>query len=532
MTRSIVELFSSKDIELKKKAIFALGELKTKKAVKALTQVAIQETHSEVKISALETLLKIGGIQGLEAMILSLEDIHPVVRAIAVKGIGLMGSSKEIPLIASKLRDKDKTVRAEAVKALYHIGGEEVRQLLNPFLEDLDSHVCVNTVFALHQIASKTMIEILAELLKDRDPRVRKNAVEVLRNIESEQKLELLGKALGDENPEIQEIASEIFQSYRTLPLEQVFSCFKSLNKLAQKNFIELVSRWKNPEVLPFFTQILKQEQDDFLRLSVLEAISEIGNDEAVKVLTDILREKGEPLRMNAAEALRKIASLRVIHGLLDLLRDTSVDGFGKILAVETLELIGDGHVSKAPLKAWKEQTLQLGNQSHQTIPLLKRTLKMELESLMKNLITEETLGSLKNPEITEPLVRFLQEENEQIKQNILKTFEDLDDREPLTGIIKKLKSADRKEQLALLEAMERIDKELTKMILPFLNQSDPYLLKTSMGKLLKQHGRQIEIKNLENLCYSPDEEISLSALLALCDIGSWNLRTGRWNPT
>jgi len=562
MTRSIIELLSSKDIEIRKKAIFALGELKNKRAVRALIQVAIHETQEEVKVLALEALLKIGGIQGLEAMILSMEDIHPLVRATAVKGIGLLGDSRQIPLIASKLKDKDKTVRAQVVEALYRLGGEEVKHLLRPLLKDPDSRVRVNTILALHQagsqeametlktmvqdskgdmragaayvigkIAPNSMIDILADLLNDRDPRVRQNAVEALCDIESERKLELLARALGDENPEIQAIASENFQRYQTLPIEQVFSCFKHLNKVAQRNFIEIVGKWKNPEALSFFVEILKEEQEDFLRLAVLEAISEVGNEEAISLLGGILREKGEPLRMNAAEALRKIASPQVVEMLLDLLRDKSVDGFGRILAVETLELIGDEHIPKTSGKSWKNQVVQLENQSKQTIPFLKKALKTELEVLMQNLITEETLRSLKDPEIAEPLIQYLQEENDQIKQNVFKIFDNLEDQEPVIGIIKKLKETDTKGRAALVAAMERIDRELTKLVLPFLNQLDPYILKTHMARLLRQYGRQIEIKNLESLSQSPDRRISQSATLALFRLGSWNLRTGKWNP-
>lgn len=561
MTRSIVELLSSKDIEIRKKAIFALGELKNKKAVKALVQVAIQETHSEVKILALEALIKIGGTQALEAMILSIEDIHPLVRATAVKGIGLLGSSKEIPLVTSKLRDKDKTVRAEAVEALHRIGGEKVNQVLNPLLEDPDSRVRVNTIIALHQvgsqealetlksmvqdnkgdmragaayvigkIASNDMIDILADLLNDRDPRVRQNAIEAIRNIQSERKLELVMRTLGDENPEIQEIASEIFQEYRNLPVEEIFSYFRNLNKIAQRNLIEIVGKWKNPQALPFFKKIFSQEEEDFLRFSIIEAMSELGNDEAIDALVDILRQKGEPLRMNVAEVLRKIASPRVVEKLLDLLRDRSVDGFGRILAAEILEFIGDIYISEASVKLWKKQAVQLENQPHQVIPLLKKVLKTELEMLMENLITEETLRSLKDPEITEPIIQYLEEENEQIKQKVFKTFENLDDREPLAEILKKLRKADRQERLALLNAMERMDRELAKLVLPFLNLPDPYVIKANMARLLRQQGPQIEIRNLENLSHSPDERISQSAVLVLFRVASWNIRTGKWN--
>jgi HEAT repeat protein len=562
MTRSIVELLSSKDIEIKKKAIFALGELKNRKAVRALVQVVIQETHSEVKVLALEALIKIGSAQGLEAMILSVEDLHPLVRATAVKGIGVLGNSKQIPLIASKLRDKDKMVRAEAVDALHRIGGKKVDHLLNPLLEDPDSCVRVNTVIALHQVGSQEaietlknmvqdnkgamragaayaigkiapndMIDTLEDLLNDRDPRVRQNAIEALRDIESERKLELLGKALGDENPEIQEAATETLQKYQIAPLEQIFSLFKKLNKIGQRNLIEIVGKWKNPKALPFFAQILKQEQEDFLRFSIIEAISDIKNDEAVNLLITILREKGEPLRMNAADALRKIASPRTVEMLLDLLRDRSVDGFGRILAAETLELIGEAHISKASRNGWKGDAFSLENQSQQTVPLLKKTLKAELETLLRNLITEETLRSLKEPEMTEPLIQFLQEENDDIKQKVFKTIKNLGDGEPVVGIVKKLSSIDMRGRAALLEAMERIDRELTKLILPFLNQPDPYVIKANMARLLKQHGRQIEIKNLESLLHSPSETINRSAMLTLFRLGYWNVRTGKWIP-
>jgi HEAT repeat protein/beta-lactamase regulating signal transducer with metallopeptidase domain len=176
----LIPALKDADTETRKQAAWALGEIQSKDAVEALTPVT-KDADVEVRKQAVWALGNIEDKRALPALEAAVRDANVEVRRQAIESIGQLDDlHKAPPALITALKDEDEEVRKSAVEALGQLEDEEAIPALIPLTKDADVEVKRAAVEALSSIGGPRAVEVMAGLLKDGDPEIRKIAAEAL----------------------------------------------------------------------------------------------------------------------------------------------------------------------------------------------------------------------------------------------------------------------------------------------------------------------------------------------------------------
>jgi HEAT repeat protein len=145
--RALIELLGDEDAQVRTEAIKALGKLKSEQAVQPLSSVLYNDTDMDVRTSALDALLNIGGDAAAESLVVIAQDKQAELRLPAIAGLGEIGGEDQASALIELLSSKDNNVVDAAADALIDIGSPAVDALIEE-LNNPDS-TCNKVGYAL-----------------------------------------------------------------------------------------------------------------------------------------------------------------------------------------------------------------------------------------------------------------------------------------------------------------------------------------------------------------------------------------------
>jgi HEAT repeat protein len=172
----LIQALGDEDIDVRRAACRALGEIGDRQAVPPLIQ-ALRDWN--VRAAACEALVKIGA-PAVPHLIQALGDGDWHVREAACEALGEIGDGQAVPPLIQALGDGDSDVRAAACRALGAIGDRQAVPPLIQALGDGDWHVREAACEALGEIGDRQAVPPLIQALGDRDSDVRAAACEAL----------------------------------------------------------------------------------------------------------------------------------------------------------------------------------------------------------------------------------------------------------------------------------------------------------------------------------------------------------------
>ena len=182
----LLPFVNDSDAALRVEAVFALGQLGTAKAVRALHERWRREKDVEVRQALIQALGKIGGTESLAVLHEALRDPLPLLRGEAAVALGIMGYRK-LPLpsqaaeLAPLLQETLPEVRWRAMYALMRLSDSSAVQWMISGLRDVDARVRMNAARALGNIRATAAVDSLTPVAQtDPDWRVRVNASRAL----------------------------------------------------------------------------------------------------------------------------------------------------------------------------------------------------------------------------------------------------------------------------------------------------------------------------------------------------------------
>jgi HEAT repeat protein len=158
-------------------AMRALGDIKERTAITALTEQLEHYRKGEGAWSALDALAKIGDAASVPVFQARLSDRDEYIRRAAVEGLGRAGDASQIPVFeAAVAKDSSEMVRAAMAFALVKLGRDYTPQLLSFLGEDKVVSQVGDYLIEL----GPTTAEELVKRLGDPDGAVRANAALIL----------------------------------------------------------------------------------------------------------------------------------------------------------------------------------------------------------------------------------------------------------------------------------------------------------------------------------------------------------------
>jgi len=326
------------DIEVRRKAIITLGQIKSSQAIEPLINLLL-DSEEEIREAAAQALVNVDSVH-LKDLQRGLSRKEPEIKARLARILGEIGNPQSGGVLIPLLDNEEEEVRIEAAYALAKIGNTTAKKPLLKALEDKVGHVRSAAANALGELKVKEAIPALIETLSDPYPDVRKSAANALGKMKSYR-----GKIL----PYLLSLCKDKRQEVRA-------SCLYALGKVGGEGILDVLSLTledESPQVRQVTVNILKKikgrnafsllqlaanDEDPTVRVAAISGLSQAHRDEAIDYLIAALSDADFRVRYEAACNLR-FREEKVVCALTSALKDEV--GLVQIGAAEALGEIG-----------------------------------------------------------------------------------------------------------------------------------------------------------------------------------------------
>jgi hypothetical protein len=220
-----------------------------------------------------------------------------------------------------KLLGELKTIHARknAIEALIFLGKKDI-QALSKGLEDQRWFVVRNIIYILRKIGDKRAIEYLQRTVKHKDIRVRKEVLRALGELGGREVIITLKECLDDEDMDIRIASAKAFgkigsEAAKRILLDKISAkTFKERAFEEKKGFYEILSKWKDQEILDFLLRVIKRKAFFFGRSKNFEnnacaaySLGLLGNKEVLPVLYKYRKSNNRLLREYTYTAIKRL---------------------------------------------------------------------------------------------------------------------------------------------------------------------------------------------------------------------------------
>ncbi len=428
------------------------------------------------------------------------------IRRAAVEDIIKNGDQSAINELVNKIQGEHKNLRIlnSALQALTQIDGDIITPL-SKLLKISDADLRGYVAMALGDQNDRRAIPLLIEALKDENPNVKYNAIEALGKLQARE---------------------AVFALAEWVESGEFFLAFVAIDAL--KNI-------GDPSITPILLARLHDEQ---LRVPIIEALGELGDESVVTSLVNLLNLSNAPTIVIAqalstiwyrykefyddansiTELIRKTINSQGIQNLLETLNHSKASEDLSALAL----VLGN---SSSAIEALKPIIGKLA------LPVIKALAKLDIpvtalliEQLEDNQTNKEdlrlaisTLEKLADPAAVPALMRLLSvEEDDEILVMLLKALKKTDNLltlEPLLNLLNHPNPEVRHESIEVLNALN--PPNLIEQICKFLHDSDS-LLRESALRIVGYIGSCNVINDLLACCNDENLHVRQAAIEAL----------------
>ncbi len=211
--------------------------------------------------------------------------------------------------------------RKSVVNALVFLGKKDISTLVRG-LSDRRWYVVRNIIYILRKIGDSRAVDYLLRVSGHSDPRVRNEALRTLGEIGGEKAAVAVGECLDDPEPFVRTAAARALGAiYSDIAKSMLMARISDKNFLnadfnEKKEFLEVLSRWRDTQVLDFMIKVVKKRvffkrvKYNELKAAAAYALGLMGNRDALPAL-DKLRKSGNKLVSDYSYSAIK----RIEHG-------------------------------------------------------------------------------------------------------------------------------------------------------------------------------------------------------------------------
>ena len=175
----LIKALSYKEVNTRKAAIRALGDLMDRRAVEPLIGV-LTDRYIDVRMEAATALGKLGDSAALTPLIVALNDEESWVAQEAALALAKLSDSRALDPLIGALRSTNRFLRQGAADGLGELGDRRAVRPLIAALEDSDEDVRCGAALALAKLGATEAVDSLVTMLKDRHEYVRRDAATAL----------------------------------------------------------------------------------------------------------------------------------------------------------------------------------------------------------------------------------------------------------------------------------------------------------------------------------------------------------------
>jgi HEAT repeat protein len=334
----LFDLLKDEDQATQQAAAIALGKLGDERASDSLVQ-ALGTDEVGIRVEAariMGELKKQGAIPHLKLKLD--QDVAPAVRAAAAISLGNFALPELGETLVKALKqDQSAEVRSAAASALGTLKDQAYLQTMIDALQKEGEEEVVrgSLIEALAGIGGKPVVDALITILDDPSDNLRLSAIQALEDMQDPAATEPLSKVLRqDPDATVRLYAAQ------------------ALTYLG------------NPDALPAFSEALN-DKDPIVRSTAVSALGLLGKEEVFEKIIELLQDKDEWVRQSTAAVLGDIGDKRAIEPLIKAIEDESphvaawaIAALGKLEAIEAVGQLKNFYGQQNKLEIWIAWTL------------------------------------------------------------------------------------------------------------------------------------------------------------------------------
>jgi HEAT repeat protein len=305
------------DVEIRRKAAIALGELKDTAAVDALLSML---EDSNIRCDAAEALGNIGDPRATEPMIAMLNRSDQPMRKAVINALGLLGDPRAIEALTAALDDKEQRIRDTAASALGRLGWQPTK----------DTHGAVYWIFVgkfdkCIEIGAPACEPLLAYLKVEGG--LYKAAIDALGQLGDARAVEpLIAVMMGKETyiGVCSAAATALGKLGDRRAVAPLFAAFKDLQNPAHNAAITALRQLGDPSLVEPLIETLK---DRALRRDAARMLGDLGDPRALEPLMALLQDFfAADVHPAVAYALGKLGDRRAVDLLASEINSDTLD--------------------------------------------------------------------------------------------------------------------------------------------------------------------------------------------------------------
>ena len=354
----MIDLLASDNEAIRIASANALGNIRTKKAIKEMTDVLL-DTRKPIgsRILITNALAKTHSREAVEPLISLLESdssdlqiaAHAALVEITKQSNGKAKSfwqewwdrnkvktrEQWLEDIVDKLEEDFKKLKAENKQLKDEIVEKTIKTLktrkdeedIRPLIDSIESEYQAVRIFAAGELASHKdpeVVKIFVDLMSDDDTEIRVLAVNVLGKIGGVTELKNLISALQDKEIRVRESAARSLGKLGKK--EAVFDLLSALSDPASSVVCaaaEAIGELRVDEAVEPLISLFSSK-DSKIKEAAIVAIGKFQDNRAVDPLIKLLKDDEERVRWYAADSLGKIGTKKAVSHLINLLSDES----------------------------------------------------------------------------------------------------------------------------------------------------------------------------------------------------------------
>ena len=327
----LVGIFNDSTLTVRESAITAVGRLGDRAAVPALLRL-LKDPADNIKIAAVTSLGSLHATDAVDELVAALESGSPSLKAKAAVSLGQIArapdTDKKIARLAMRALVKqlsDGSLKGPAKEALLLAGPVAVPSLVAHLEGKLEGDP-TTAVMLLRDIGDPRATEVLITEL-DRGRINRELVLSALSRAGDQRALVPVLDLLSDPDASVRLHAMRALQPMLT---HDSMAADVLVDRLSDRNIevrvlaAQYLGLMGAKVAVPELSNLAEASQKNRLRAAAIEALGDIKDKRATKVLIKILREGPSSLRIPAANALIYIRDDDSIKPLLELARSSS----------------------------------------------------------------------------------------------------------------------------------------------------------------------------------------------------------------
>ena len=328
VVESLIQALSLPDLQVRVRICQILGEVRSKDAVDALSDVALNDSEWAVRARALEALIRIGDEQTQALWLRQLGDEEENVRECILESMSELPPTVLEPMLPDllpKLHDPNLKIRKLMVGLVGSIRSERVEQALVESLRDSAAEVRAQAAVALGRFSQKDTVQALEQCLEDPESLVRGTAVRALGEIKDSTSIPALAQAFENADDSYRDDIARALAAMKRNDLLALTDLLMGLRSGEARSGVALALGLKGDPRALGLLQAFLMDDEPLVRSSAAGALGELASPETGALLLPFLEDPDARVRAATVASLGRCQDPELANPLVPLLDDPDV---------------------------------------------------------------------------------------------------------------------------------------------------------------------------------------------------------------